>query len=339
MSGALTVEVSRGAWVESRHTVHLVVCDPDGGIRLAAGDQDRLVMPRSSVKPLQALPLVESGAADRFGVTPTELALACASHSGEAHHVAAVEAWLARLGLSPADLACGLHHPNRGASDWSQAAAGATLSAGHNNCSGKHCGYLTLAIHLGAPVAGYLEPDHPVQLAVTSALAEITGADLSAPPAVDGCGVPVHALPLRSLATAAARWAEAAPERLGPARASAASRLASAVASAPDYIAGSGRLDTLLARHTAGEVVTKTGAEGVYAGYLRNLGLGVAAKTVDGAARAAEAAVGWALAALGALAAHPRAADLVVQRRTLTNHAGRVVGQIAVRPADAFDSP
>lgn len=326
----LVVEVWRGDWIESRHLVDVVVVDASGSIRLVVGDPERRVLPRSAVKPIQAIPLVQSGAADRFALSDIELALACASHSGEAGHVAAVGAWLGRIGLGVDRLACGMHYPNRGASDWSQAASGAILSAAHNNCSGKHAGYLTLAVHLGVDPEGYLEPDHPVQQLVTAVLAELSGVELGARPAVDGCGVPVHALPLVGLARAAARWAAADPTSLGADRSAAARRLAAAVRAEPWFIAGTGRLDTDLVRASAGGVITKTGAEGVYAGYLADLGLGVAIKTADGAARGGESALGWVLEELGILETNPALAEVVAQRRVLRNHAGRQVGRISI---------
>ncbi len=205
------VEIRRGRTVENHHRGSAVVADSKGAIVAAWGDRERPVFPRSAIKPVQAIPLVDSGAADAFGLGDIELALASASHAGEPCHIAAVGAWLARVGLSPADLECGTHAPYSAATVAALIHAGAAPTTLHNNCSGKHSGMLCLALHLGAPIQGYIAPDHPAQLAWRRVLGEMAGLDLSAAPAAtDGCGIPTIALPLSGLARAAARFATGA---------------------------------------------------------------------------------------------------------------------------------
>src|SRR5690348_8689318 len=206
MDNPVLVEVTRGPLVESRHRGAVAVCDVDGASVLAIGDVTAPVFPRSAVKALQALPLVEGGAAERLGLSDEELALACASHSGEAAHVAGVERMLAKAGLAPSDLRCGAHWPV------AQTAAAAVARSGapsplHNNCSGKHAGFLCVARAIGTDPADYWRPEHPVQRLVRSALEDFTGAALTeASCAVDGCSVPTWAVPLHNLAQGFAKF-------------------------------------------------------------------------------------------------------------------------------------
>lgn len=282
----VVVEAMRGDRVESVHRGAAIVCDARGGVLLAFGDVDRPVFPRSAVKPIQALALVESGAADGF--SDAELALACASHSGEPEHVATAAAMLARWGLDATALACGAHWP-LGA----QAARGLARSGGepgplHNNCSGKHAGFLCLACAQGMPTSGYETAAHPVQSLVKAALEDVCAVKLDAP-GVDGCSIPAYALPLTSLARGFARLATGL--ELAPGRAAAAGRLLRAMAAQPFHVAGTGRFDTQAMTILDGQAVVKTGAEGVYCAALPQLGLGLALKIDDGATRAAEVAV------------------------------------------------
>ncbi len=253
------------------------------------------MFPRSSVKPLQALPLVESGAAARFAVSDRELALACASHSGEPEHVEVVRDWLARLGLTEDDLICGAHAPLALAAAEALVRAERQPSRLHNNCSGKHAGFLTLALHLGASPKDYGDPDHPVQRRVRRVLSEMGGADLSsAPVAGDGCGVPVVSMPLAAIARAFARLAR--PRELPAERAGAARRVIAAMTAHPYLVGGSNRFDTEVLEKAAGSVVVKGGAEGVCAAALIDRGVGIALKIDDGAKRASEIAMAALLA-------------------------------------------
>jgi hypothetical protein len=220
----ILIEVLRGTMVESRHCGAAAIVDAEGRVVAAWGDIERPVYARSAIKPLQALPLIETGAADRFELGDEEIALACASHSGEPEHVQHVERWLARIGLTPDDLECGAHAPFNEEASVTLLRGGTAASALHNNCSGKHTGFLTTAVHLGVGTRGYIQPDHPVQRYWQEVLAQMSGVDLApAPAGIDGCGIPVRGLSLR--ATAAAMAQLAAPVRLAPVRAAAAGRV------------------------------------------------------------------------------------------------------------------
>jgi L-asparaginase II len=286
MTDPVLVEVLRGPLVESRHRGAVAVVDADGRSVLALGDVDRPVFPRSAIKALQALPLVESGAADRFGFGDEELALACSSHSGEVGHVAVVTGMLDSAGLDASALSCGAHWPINQAAAFALAKTG-VASALHNNCSGKHAGFLCQACALGADPGGYWRPDHVVQQAVRSALQEMTGATLGSEQcAIDGCSVPTWAIPLRQLAYAFAKFGTG--RGLPRERAEAAARLRAACAQKPWHVAGTGRFCTEIMKLFGARVFVKTGAEGVFCGALPEQGLGIAVKCNDGAGRASE---------------------------------------------------
>jgi L-asparaginase II len=290
MHNPVLVEVTRGPLVESRHGGALAVVDAAGRTVAAIGDVSAPVFPRSAVKAIQALPLVESGAADALGFGRAELALAASSHSGEPRHVVTAEAMLAAAGRSAADLECGTHMPMAQAAEWALVRAGRAPGPQHNNCSGKHAGFVCTACHLGIDPLGYAGPDHPVQRAVTAALAALTDTRLDATNrGIDGCSIPAHAIPLDRLALAFARMATG--KGLAPARAAAARRIVDACMAEPFMVAGSGRFCTEVMPLFPGRVFVKVGAEGVYCGALPDLGLGVALKIDDGASRAAEVAM------------------------------------------------
>lgn len=287
MTNPVVAEVFRGERVESAHRGAGAVVDADGRVALAFGDVERPVYPRSAVKALQALPLIESGAVERLGLTDAEIALACASHSGEPTHVAAAAAMLGKAGRDEAALECGVHWPLGEAAARALARSGAEPCALHNNCSGKHAGFICLAGALGVDPKGYVAPDHPVQREVTAALAGMTGARLDeGMRGVDGCSIPAYAIPLRLLARGFARFGTG--QGLAPERARAAARIRGAVAARPDMVAGQGRFDTEVMRALGPRVFTKTGAEGVYCAALPQAGFGLAVKIDDGATRAAQ---------------------------------------------------
>ncbi len=332
-SNPILVETTRGEMVESRHTGAAAVVDAAGRAVRVWGDIDRPVFARSAIKPLQALPLVESGAAERFGLGDAEIALACASHRGEPIHVETVRRWLARADLGPQDLECGAHAPGNTAAAEALIRAGERPSALHNNCSGKHSGFLTTARHKGEPTHGYIEPDHPVQRRVTAALEEMSGLDLSrAPRGTDGCGIPVIGIPLRAMARAMARLAD--PKGLPAERAAAGKRILDAMAAAPLMVSGTGGFGTVVMTVAGASVRLKTGAEGVYCAVLPDLGYGIALKIDDGAGRASEVAVGAILDLLGAFTAAQRAELAPLLRPAVKNVAGRHVGEI--RPAETL---
>lgn len=276
------VELWRGPFLESAHHGHAVVCDDSGEVVESWGDPDRIVLPRSSAKMIQALPLLESGAADRFGLTSEHLALACASHQGAEIHVERVSGWLADLGLSDDDLRCGPEVTRDGELHERMIRENRPTCQVHNNCSGKHAGFLTLTRHLEAGPE-YVEPDHPVQLAVREAWERTTG-ETVAGYGVDGCSAPNFATSLRGVARAMAGFASA-PED-SPAR-----TLVQAMTRHPELVAGEGRACTRLMRAMEGRVAVKTGAEGFFVAIIPERRLGVALKIADGATRASESAM------------------------------------------------
>jgi L-asparaginase II len=330
---AVLVEVSRGRLVESSHRASIAVADPQGRVVFAAGALDALVFPRSAAKPLQALPLIANGVADRLGITSEEIAVACGSHGGEPLHVGVVERMLAKAGATVADLECGAHWPLDEPAARGLAARCETPSAVHNNCSGKHAGFLCLARDGGVPSEGYVHPDHPVMRRVTATLAAVTGATLDAScMGIDGCSIPCFAMPLRSLATAFARLGTGV--ELSDEHAAAAARIRAAVVAHPDMIAGPGKFDTEIARICGPAALCKCGAEGVAAIALPAAGLGIAVKVADGAGRAAQAA---AAAMIGRFLAGPAEAVAAVREmadRPLANWKGAVVGRVQALPPD-----
>jgi L-asparaginase II len=322
----VAIEVWRGGRVESRHRVRACVVDAGGRTVLAVGDVQEPVFPRSAIKPFQALALLESGAAERFGVSDEELALACASHGGEPDQVALVEAWLERLGLDEHALACGPHPPLYGPAAAALIREGKAPRRVHNNCSGKHTGMLAAALAMGAPTAGYEHLHHPVQRHAAAALAELAGLERLPEPGIDGCSLPNHPLPLEGLARAGAKLAD--PSGLAPGRAAALDQVVLAMRAHPRMVAGTGRCCTAVMEGTP-DIIAKTGAEGVYLAAVRGRGLGVAVKTEDGATRAAEAAFLAVLEHLGALDETAKVRLVPFMRPTLRNAAGLEVGHIA----------
>ncbi len=329
------IEVTRGPAVESRHRVACAVVDAAGATVAAWGDVERPVYPRSSLKPLQALPLVESGAADAHAVSERELSLACASHNGEAAHLDTVGAWLDRIGLGVEDLECGPQWPRREDDLHDLVRAGGAPTRADNNCSGKHTGMLTTALHMGVPTAGYTKLDHPVQRAIFAAIGEIADCDLAdAPVGIDGCSAPNPGMPLHNLALAFARFA--APDGLPPERAAACRRIAKAMSAEPFMVAGTGRLCTALMESAAGRIVAKTGAEGVFIAALPEQGLGVALKAEDGATRAAQAGLAAVLDRLGMLNDAVQTAIAAYTTPPLTNWDGLEIGEVRISAEPAF---
>lgn len=326
MGDAVNVaEVWRGSFLESRHRGRAVVCNARGEVIAAWGDADQAMLPRSSCKMLQALPLVESGAAARFGLGPEQLALSCASHQGAPVHTRPVTRWLSVIDRAEDDLACGAQRPADRADQDALARAGEQEGRRHNNCSGKHTGFLTLERHIGGG-AEYVAPDHPVQKSVRAAFEEMCGETASGY-AIDGCSAPNFGTSLKGLATAMARMAD--PAGLAPSRAQAAEALVQAMKAHPELVAGEGRACTGMMRAMSGPTVVKTGAEGVFTAILPDRGLGVALKIDDGATRAAECAMAALLVRLGVAAAdHPE-----IQARlspVLRNFDNLEVGRISV---------
>ena len=328
------VEVTRGDMVESRHRGAFAVVDVRGRVVESCGNVEAPVFPRSAIKPIQALPLIETGAAAAFGLSDAEIALACASHNGEPRHVEAVTRCLARIGLSVADLECGASLPGTEEALRALFAAGGKATAAHDNCSGKHTGFLAVARHLRQPTHGYIHYDHPVQQRVLGVLEQMTGLDLTgAPRGTDGCGIPVIGLPLGNLALAMARLGH--PHDQPKARRDACARIRTAMIAEPFMVAGTGRFCTRAIEALAGRALVKTGAEGVYCAVLPDARLGIAIKIDDGARRAAEFVTARLLKRLGVVddeAAHQLrdALDPVIASR-----AGSPVG--AIRAAEGVE--
>jgi L-asparaginase II len=321
MANPVLIELTRGTRVESIHAGSLAVARADGSILAALGEVAAPVYPRSAIKPLQALPFAASGALERFQYGVAETAIACASHSGTRRHVAVVAAMLARAGLGPSALQCGVHEPMD-----ADAARELILSGGgstplHHNCSGKHAAMLATAVHCGEPVAKYWKKEHPVQARIRRTLEELTGSRLGEDVCgIDGCSVPNWAIPLAALAAAYARFATG--EGLPATERAACHRLTHACWAEPGLVAGPGRLDTRVLAALPGEVVMKSGAEGVYCGALPKRGIGFAVKIDDGAKRAAEMVAVTVLARL-----HPEAAGLGPDPQ-LRNWRGLEVGRM-----------
>ncbi len=325
------IEVTRGDMVESTHRGRVAVVDTAGKVALHWGDIESRVYPRSAIKAIQALPLVESGAADAFRLSNKELAIACASHSGEPRHIATVRTWLDRMGLSESDLKCGPHWPRHHQQTLhDMIRAGETPGDAHNNCSGKHTGMLATAHHLGEPLSGYTKPTHPVQQRILGTLEALCGLGLSdAPRGTDGCSVPTWGIPLSNMALAFARLG--APDDLPPVRAGAAKRIRKAVAAEPFMVAGTDRYCTTLMDVAGDTVFVKTGAEGVFCAALPEYGLGIALKCDDGATRGSQLMLTAVLRRIGAIDEDMAAQLDTLVTIPLNNCNGALVGM--VRPS------
>ncbi|MFC6636255.1 asparaginase [Sulfitobacter sp. JBTF-M27] len=290
-------EIWRGPFLESVHEGHAVICDEAGQIVESWGDPAHVILPRSSSKMIQALPLITSGAADAHGLTSEQLALACASHNGAAIHTDRVNAWMNTLGLSDDAFRCGPQEPDDRPAMEALIRAYEKPCQVHNNCSGKHAGFLTLNAHLGGN-AEYIDPDHPVQRACLEAFETVTK-ETSPGYGIDGCSAPNFACTLHGMARAMAHFA-AAPEG------SAEVCLHQAMRLHPELVAGEGRACTELMRAMDGKVALKTGAEGFFIAILPEQKLGIALKAACGTTRAAECAIATLLVRLGVLDAnHP----------------------------------
>jgi L-asparaginase II len=319
----ILVEVRRGGFAESVHRGNLAVADASGALLAWAGDPETVTFMRSAAKPLQALAVVETGAYEAFGLDERELAVICASHGSEPHHVEVVLGILEKLGLGETGLECGTHWPSHQPSAFELARQGRRPTSLHCNCSGKHAGMLAVARHMGWPVEGYFRMDHPVQRLYVETVAAVTSYPAARMwLAVDGCGATVVGLPLRRMAQGFARLAD--PDdptaALGPERRRAAALIVRAMRGHPEMVAGTGRLCTALMR--AMPVVAKSGAEGVYCLGLPGRGLGLAVKIEDGNSRAVAPVVERVLGRLGCLT--PEAGAVFEDIRALVgkNHRG-----------------
>jgi L-asparaginase II len=325
----MEVTVARAGWADCRHFVDVVVADSEGKVVASRGDHARPIFPRSAIKALQALPLVESGAADAFGFQQRHLALASASHAGEPIHVETAMQMLTAAGRSIADLECGVHPPQSEEARRELAVNGTPPSAIHNNCSGKHAGFLAFASFATIPTAGYVRREHRVQRAITAALASVTGsAHEAANAAVDGCSIPTYCIPLASLARGFARFASGIDENKD--RAAAMVRIRDACMANPEMVQGEGRFDTILMRAGAGRIFSKGGAEGVLVAALPKLGLGIALKCRDGAGRAGEVVLASILQALVSVEEQGSTILKNLANPTINNWNGLTIGSMSL---------
>ncbi|MBX9459263.1 MAG: asparaginase [Rhizobium sp.] len=327
MTNPVLVEVTRGNQVESRHRGSVVVVDGDGATVFALGDVEASTFPRSACKAMQALPLVESGAADAYGFGDREIALACASHSGEPEHVALAERMLNAAGQGELVLECGAHWSFQQGVLLDQARSLDRPSQLHNNCSGKHAGFICACCHSGHDVSGYVGYDHPIQAEIRDVMADLTGTVPSRDTAgVDGCSIPTYSMPLRALAHGFARMASGAG--LGAGRARASKRIMDSCMAEPFYVAGTGRACTRLMQVAPGRVFVKTGAEGVFCAAIPERGLGIAVKCDDGTARAADSIVAAVLARF--FEGEVKAGMQAIADHTMRNWNGIEVGAVRV---------
>ncbi|MFT4182669.1 MAG: asparaginase [Rhizobium sp.] len=332
MSNPVCVEVTRGNLVESRHRGSVAVVDGDGKLVLSLGDIERAVFPRSACKAMQALPLVESGAADAYGFGAKELALACSSHNGEDEHVALAASMLARSGRDVGALECGAHWSLDQATLIHQARSLEQPTALHNNCSGKHAGFVCGCCHQGIDPEGYVGYDHPLQQQIRETMQSLTGTPLGHDNCgTDGCAIPSYAVPLRSLAHGFARMATGSG--LEPLRAKASRRLLEACMAEPFYVAGTGRACTRLMQAAPGRVFAKTGAEGVFCAAVPELGIAIALKCDDGNSRAAEIMVAAILARFFETGSDAHAGLAALAGKALRNWNGTHVGEIRATTA------
>ncbi|KPJ91487.1 MAG: hypothetical protein AMJ55_11720 [Gammaproteobacteria bacterium SG8_15] len=333
MSYELLVEVTRNGTVESRHFGAAVVCDVNGDVVESWGDIESLVFPRSALKPMLAIQLVESGASAHYALSDAELSLACSSHQGEQMHQDLVESWLNRLGLTEDHLACGPVLPEHTESAHQLLASGQQGCRIHHNCSGKHTGFLTTALHLDMPLDNYHQLEHPLQQLSLDTLSDLADIDLKQYPiGIDGCGLPAPTMPLLQLGRAMARFAN--PVALSDYRAQAIYRLHAAITNEPLYIAGHGTVVSELNEVTKGAVLAKTGAEGILTAALPERGLGIALKIADGSNRARSVALFAILDNLGALSDEEKHKLQAHISPTIVNSRGLAVGEI--RPAASW---
>ena len=332
MSNPVTVEVTRGSLVESRHRGMVVAVDGDGKVVFSLGDADAAVFPRSACKAMQALPLVESGAADAFGFGNSELSLACSSHYGEDAHVELAASMLARAGRDESALECGTHWSGNQAVLIHQARTIDKPNALHNNCSGKHSGFVCTCVHQGIDTKGYVGYDHPLQREIRGTMESLTGAVLAHDNCgVDGCAIPTYAVPLKRLAHGFARMTTG--KGLEPLRARASKRLMEACMAEPFYVSGTGGTCTALMQIAPGKIFAKTGAEGVFCATLPEQGIAVALKCEDGTTRAAEAMVAATLARFFERGGETHAALMALATRPIHNRNGAVVGEVRATAA------
>ncbi|MEZ5872700.1 MAG: asparaginase [Nitratireductor sp.] len=330
MTNPATVEVTRGNFVECRHSVDIIIADTAGRVVRSFGDPERRTFPRSAIKALQALPFVESGAVDRLKLETRHVALSCASHNGEEMHVAGARQMLSAAGLGEHCLECGAQLPDRQPDRDRLAVQGVSPGAIHNNCSGKHSGFLCFAVEEGMDPQGYVRVGHRVQKAIAGTLEEVTGAPHREDNhAIDGCSIPTYGIALQNLASAFARFSVG--EDAGRERSRAMIRIRDACMAHPEMVAGTERFDTAIMSALKGRVFTKSGAEGVFVAALPEKGMGIALKVHDGAERASQVAIAACIESLLELDETEAKALKGLSNPVLLNRNGIAIGN--VRPA------
>jgi L-asparaginase II len=277
-------EVTRGGLVESVHAGAIAVVDASGRLVYSAGDPGVVIFTRSSLKPLQALPFVARGGHTKYGLTPPEIAVMCASHSGEPRHEAAARSILAKSGRRERELLCGTHPPIFYSLNGRLPVSGEVFTPAQHNCSGKHAGMLAFCALTGSDTANYLDFDHPIQKVIRRAVADFTGvAEDQMGRGVDGCSAPNYAVPLAALARAFARLSL---DRDDPQYGQAPRTIFSAMTAHPEYVSGEKRNDLAIMQAGRGDWVAKVGAEAVQGVGIRSRGWGIAIKIADGHTRA-----------------------------------------------------
>jgi L-asparaginase II len=332
MQNPVTVEVTRGNIVESRHRGLGIVVDGDGKTVFSFGDVEAGIFPRSACKAMQALPLVESGAADAYGFGDRELAISCASHSGEDEHAALAGSMLARAGRDVSAMECGAHWSFQQNELIHQARTLDKPTALHNNCSGKHAGFICTCAHTGFEVEGYVGYDHPLQAEIRGTMESLTGATIGHDNCgTDGCSIPTYAVPLKGLAHGFAKMLTG--QGLEPIRAKASRRLMEACMSEPFYVAGTNRACTKLMQLAPGKIFAKTGAEGVFVAALPDQGVAMAVKCEDGTTRAAEAMIFALISRYFEKGSETREALMGMANHSMKNWNGMHVGDVRVTDA------
>ena len=325
MSNPVLVEVTRGNRVESRHRGSVAVVDEAGRSMLSFGDIEAPVFPRSACKAMQALPLLESGAAAAYGFGNREIALACSSHSGEPEHVAVAGAMLKAAGRGEETLECGAHWSFQQGVLIDQVRTIPAPNQLHNNCSGKHAGFICTCCHSGQDPRGYVTYGHPIQAEIRDVMSDLTGTTLNEENSgVDGCSIPTYAVPLRALAQGFAKMATGAG--IGAERARASKRIFEACMAEPFYVAGTGRTCTRLMQAAPGRIFAKTGAEGVFCAAIPERGIAIALKCDDGIGRAADTMVAAVLARF--FEGEERARLMAISDHTMRNWNGIEVGTV-----------
>lgn len=326
----IKVNIYRGNTVESSHTVHCMVMNRDGQTIGSWGNENFLISPRSTLKSLQAIPFVESGALEAFGLGDKEIALACASHNAENIHMDGVTTWLGKINMSADDLQCGGHLSLGRERRHEMIRNGETMTALHSDCSGKHMGMLSTAVHKEYPTDNYLALDNPVQVEIFKTISEMADYDLSAGSSgTDGCSAPNPAIPLKNIALAFSHMLN--PDALSPERAKACERILNANAAHPYLVAGKGRFDTDMMTASNGNIICKVGAEGNQMALVRDKGIAIYIKTEDGTMdRAALPVLGKILNKLDAIDETTDKAIEHYTRPILKNWKGVEIGKVEV---------